>query len=133
MRKFRLSIAVVIVCMLSVFVFSKRTETGVRHPRRTVIEVNSTQEKEAVEFEICLVYSGQPAKIPLKVEKKTTPFRFETTSELVFAIVKCDHPQGIQAKIMAIDKDGHVVATASASAVRTVLRRSFDQCDAAGL
>lgn len=133
MRGFRLLISVAILCILSGFAFSKRTETGTQHPIRTVIEVNSTQEKKAVEFEICLVYSGQPAERPLKVEKKTTPFRFETTSEMVFAIVKCDHPRGIQAKIMSFDKDGHVVATASASAVRTVLRRSSDQCAAAGL
>ena len=87
MRLFRLLIAMVIVCILSGFAFSKRTETGIQHPTRTVIEVNSTQEKKAVEFEICLVYSGQPAERPLKVEKKTTPFRFETASDLVFAIV----------------------------------------------
>ena len=133
MRVFRLLISVAIVCVFSGFVFSKKPETGIRHSVSTVIEVNSTQENKAFEFKLCLVYSGQPAEEPLTVEVKTTPFRFETASEFVFAIVMCDHPQGIQAKIISFDKDGHMVAHASARALRTVLTRTGDQCGASGL
>ena len=133
MKTLRFVVPLVLIVVSSAFVFSKKTETGIRHPVRTVVEVNSTQEKKAVEFDLCLVYSGQPAEEALKVEKKTTPFRFETTSGLVFAIVKCDHPQTIRPTIMTFDKDGHMIATASATALRTVLRTSGDQCGAAGL
>ena len=91
-----------------------------------LIEVKSKVSSQEYDFEICLVFSEQSNDEPLRVEKKTTPFRLETESHIIVAIIKCKDYEHIQSSLTTFDKNDKKLGFTSGSAFTFILHKRGD-------
>ena len=109
-------------CMLFSQVKELATESA-------IVEIKSTQKDKEYDFYICIAYSDQLNTEPLKVEKMTTPFKLETKSLSIIAIITCEDYTNIKSSISIFDKTGETVGESSGHARRVILRRLRDSVD----